>query len=414
MTALQQIVLQETDRCVLCGMCAPHCPTYQLSLDENESPRGRIVSLQAYASGKISDASRLLQHLQNCVACRACEAICPSEVSYQKILVNGMALLRLDRHMPSSENPLPATTEVESEIRVARWLQRSFLGGALNTFSRHSDHLKSRQWRMLPALTPPRELETDYRSPATTKGRVALFTGCISKTLENSTLHHAVACLLHAGFDVDVPDSQVCCGALDMHQGNSTEVQQLIGTNLQALSNTHYDAIISIASGCGGMLKGYADIVDTTPRDWSGRIHDISAFLARNMDALATQLQPLAKRVLIHNPCTLHYPMRQANACESLLAQIPDIKLHTLDLQPRCCGAGGRHMLQHPEHADRLLQPTLDAIENMQADILVSSNLGCAMHIRQGLLTRGMNTEVRHPVDLLAEQLGLANIETQG
>ena len=64
-------LLKATDRCVMCGMCLPHCPTYQLSRDEGESPRGRIALIQGLASGRLALNERLEAHLDRCLGCRA-------------------------------------------------------------------------------------------------------------------------------------------------------------------------------------------------------------------------------------------------------------------------------------------------------------------------------------------------------
>ena len=72
--------LADADKCVKCALCLPHCPTYRVSKDEGESPRGRIALMQGLATGKLELTPRVEAHLDQCLACRACEAVCPAEV----------------------------------------------------------------------------------------------------------------------------------------------------------------------------------------------------------------------------------------------------------------------------------------------------------------------------------------------
>ena len=90
---LRQAIQQDADSCVMCGMCQPHCPTYQVYRNEAESPRGRISMIQAYAQERIAADDAMLQHLEHCLGCMACEAMCPSNVAYGKIIDNAHALL---------------------------------------------------------------------------------------------------------------------------------------------------------------------------------------------------------------------------------------------------------------------------------------------------------------------------------
>src|SRR5271170_3612517 len=71
--------------CVHCGMCNAVCPTFQLTGDELDGPRGRIYLMKSALEGEAVGAETLL-HLDRCLECRACETACPSGVEYHRLL----------------------------------------------------------------------------------------------------------------------------------------------------------------------------------------------------------------------------------------------------------------------------------------------------------------------------------------
>ena len=70
--------------CVHCGFCNATCPTYQLSGDELDGPRGRIYLIKELLEEGANKA-RATQHLDRCLTCRACETTCPSGVAYGEL-----------------------------------------------------------------------------------------------------------------------------------------------------------------------------------------------------------------------------------------------------------------------------------------------------------------------------------------
>ena len=91
--------------------------------------------------------------------------------------------------------------------------------------------------------------------------------------------------------------------------------------------------------------------------------------------------------------------MKSDDALRKLLAMIP--ALNIMELPDRgCCGAAGLHMLAEPERANQLRAPLIEKIHEAYVTELLSSNIGCRLHIANGL-----KIPVRHPIDFLAEHL---------
>ena len=78
--------------CVHCGFCNATCPTYQLTGNELDGPRGRIYLIKQVLEGH--QPGPLTQvHLDRCLTCRNCESTCPSGVDYGELLDIGRELV---------------------------------------------------------------------------------------------------------------------------------------------------------------------------------------------------------------------------------------------------------------------------------------------------------------------------------
>lgn len=128
MSPFQTQLLRDADLCVKCGLCLPHCPTYRLSQQEGDGPRGRIALWQGLASGQLALTAKTEAHLNGCVACGRCEAVCPAHVPYARLRNTGRALLQSRRRALNLRARFVATWAanvwVQRSLFVLRWLYR--------------------------------------------------------------------------------------------------------------------------------------------------------------------------------------------------------------------------------------------------------------------------------------------------
>lgn len=407
----------ELDRCVMCGMCSQHCPTYALTADENESPRGRIALISALNSGQITPDASLQTHLEHCTGCRSCERMCPSGVRFGAIMDQAKTLL------PTK----PVTVDPDTIARLSPWLRRYQRWG-LQKLTRATGVLKlldlAQTESLLPRI-PDTPAWQAYYPPTIDnhQGDVGLFTGCVSNIFDREALAASRLLLNRLGYGVHIPPTQGCCGAMHLHNGQTSEAVTLAQQNLAAfnkldLKARSLKAIVHTASGCTAMLSEYDQLPalpeDQHPATFAGKVKDISQFLAEAVWPAGLRPEPFSKPVAIHTPCSLNNVLRQADAPRRLLQHIPGIELLDV-LQTGCCGGAGAYMLTQADFARRLRNNTLDSLQalNKKKDLttLVTSNLGCALHIAAGLREQGTDIEVLHPVVLLARQLGLRNTD---
>ena len=396
--SLSRQINQLADQCVKCGLCLPHCPTYQSALTENESPRGRIALLQALANRQLTPAPKLREHLDHCLICRRCQRGCPSGVEYGRLFELGEQLLETGQRISPATRLGLALTHHSAWLRALGLLvilgQRSglwWLGRRLGL------NRISPLWRRglnLPALPLPLSPGRQYPAVGTQRGRVALFTGCISSAADGHTLRDTIAVLQHLGFAVSLPGTQGCCGALPAHGGRHEIAAALAEQNRAAFDN-HYDAVIVTASGCATQLL---NVSLPCP------VYDAVSFVTDHWPESAS-LRKSREVVAVHEPCSAQNVLRNSQDSYRLLQRIPGLTTLPLADNINCCGAAGSYLLRYPDMADRLRAPKLESIARQQPDRIVTTNIGCALHLQSGLMEQNNQLSVIHPLTLVREYL---------
>jgi glycolate oxidase iron-sulfur subunit len=387
------------DQCVMCGLCLPHCPTYQLDRHEAESPRGRIAMARQLESGQLPASEATIAHLDHCLGCLSCQAVCPSQVRYDDILIQTRALLA----------PLRPRSG-----RVSSWLSRP---GLLRRLGALSAAVSAHRWlpglaRVLPGRSPLRRLAAETPKAGTTaasssrapavdgpRGRVTLFPGCVASVFDRDTLAAGRRLLEALGYTVVMPDKATCCGALALHAGDTRRALATAQATRRTLEACNASTVLVSASGCLGSLR------DHSLRGSGLEIADILGFLARDGAIDTLSFLPLTGRAALHLPCTQVNVGDGAAPIRALLGRIPGLEVVELPAQPRCCGAAGRYFIDQPERADRLRADTLDRIAGQSPDWTLTTNIGCRIFLGNGLRQNGSDVPVLHPLTLLAQQL---------
>ena len=387
---------EAADRCVKCGLCLPHCPTYGLNMLESDSPRGRIALMQGLASGELPISDGMIRHLDGCLGCRACEVACPAEVPYGRLLDSARELLRERQVRPGHAWRLLALA-VQS-----RWMMR--LGAV---FMRLLGPLRGMSYlvSLIPDQVSITRLAAFYPATAAVekKGLVELFTGCLGEALEPDTLKATISVLNRLGFDVRVPGKQGCCGAIHQHAGYPKKAAELAENNLRTFAGDNI--VIAVSTGCLASLCEYEDFFQDecqqkNARQFAARCTDINEFLVEQMKAGPATFAPSSATgtVALHTPCTRKVLPGNTLAGHDLLAAQTNVDCLMLG-NGQCCGAAGAYLLDQPEISQALAERYAIDI----APVLLTSNIGCRLQLEALCRKKGIAAKVAHPVSLLAE-----------
>lgn len=434
--------------CVHCGLCLEACPTYVLTGDENDSPRGRIYLMRAVEEGRLQlDSLSFRTHMSRCLGCRACESACPAGVEYGHLLEAARDdIARISRPRGIVSRALnfalrrvwPHPKRLGAAFNLAKLFRNSGLPGLLRRtkLTKLFPRRLAFSLTLLEASAPApisslraNRLElkisdelshassgVETKSPCEDSARkVLLFKGCVTEGLFER-VNAATARVLEAnGCSASAPVAQVCCGALHAHAGDMEGARRFARRNIEAFEAEGDAHIITNTGGCGAMLVSYSNLFDEDDsimeraRSFSARVRDVSQMLEAT--GIIRACAPISDAPVTYDAsCHLMHGQRAIDAPLKMLASNEALRFAPLEGSDVCCGGAGVYNLLEVEMSARILEEKLARIRETGAEILATGNPGCHMQIGAGALLSGMNLRVCHPVELLDEAYKRAGV----
>ncbi len=420
-SAIDKPEYEDYSRCIHCGLCLNHCPTYRLWGMEADSPRGRIRQMLLIDQGRLELGEQFVTHIDRCLDCRACETACPSGVEYGKLVELARAQIEQRYKRPWVSRTirelvyrrlLPFPKRIAGVARLLRFYQST----GLETLARGSGLLRlmglENQARLLPRMDREfffSRLGKTFPARGQRRARVAFFAGCVAQ-VAFSRLNDATIRVLQAnGCEVVVPAGQVCCGALAAHSGLRDVARDLGRANLDVFLREDCDAVITNAAGCGSTLKEYAalfapsDPAHERATKFAARMRDVTQFLVEL--GLSSSLRPLPMRVTYQDSCHLLHGQKIREAPRELIRSLPGIELVEMPLADHCCGSAGVYNVTQPGASMALLKEKMEAARGTGATAIVTANPGCILQLQAGVAMYRTGQEVLHVVELIDRAL---------
>ena len=383
-------------KCVHCGMCNATCPTYGITGDELEGPRGRIYLIKDMLENNKPANKKIVKHIDSCLSCYSCMTTCPSGVNYMHLIDHGRNHIeatykrplfdRIIRNILSHSLPKPnfflILVIITRLVKPFSFLFPGFIKDSLKLMPNKIPSKKIKNKKIYPSLGQK------------TIARVALLTGCVQRVISPEINEATIRLLNRHEVEVVVLPKIDCCGSLNHHLGKKDLAHHSFKKNINLWHEEYLknglDAIISNTSGCGTTLKDYGFIFKdekefkNKAKKISELTKDVTEFLNNNLKLNFKDTEEKKYKIAYHSACSMQHgqkiheePMNIIKKTGNTVLNIPEGHL--------CCGSAGTYNILHQKMAKSLLKNKVMNILKIAPDFIATGNIGCITQISSGI-----------------------------
>ena len=216
--------------------------------------------------------------------------------------------------------------------------------------------------------------------------RVALFLPCYCDALFPQVGKAVVKLFERLGVPLDYPMEQTCCGQPAFNAGYWQEATTLARRFAEVFRG--YRWIVVPSGSCGAMTRVMYESLDGAREavETGKRLYDLATFLVDVLDRSDVGAR-FAGRVTYHDGCHARRELRSSPAALALLRAVRDLEYVELPSIEECCGFGGLFSVTYPELSASMGASKCDAIAQIGARVVTSSDSSCLMHL-EGLVRK--------------------------
>lgn len=370
-------------KCVKCGSCKASCTTYDISLNEGMSARGRLSLLHAYEK-KSQPASKLLnERIFSCTLCGKCQNTCPLSLNIREIIYHGRANLQ----------------ESDKERNFFRHIIKLHIKSPNLTYKLYRLFYNNIYIKPLKKLFNPLDIELPERTfhesfnvitPQKKIGRVVIFSGCVINYIYPHIGESLIKILFEMGYEIIVPRGEVCCGTPLRTLGLENEAITLAKKNVSLFNKLNAEAIISLCPSCTLTIKNdYPELIGES----IDNIIDVSIFLYKRLNYQKPKIKVM--KAVYHEPCHMKYGLEIDKEPKELIRKI-GIDLTELKEQ-KCCGFAGLFSFSFKELSNNILYECLKEYTDTAYDLIITTCPGCIIQLSK----RIKDKPILHLVELL-------------
>lgn len=360
------------DRCVRCGSCLQFCPVFNVTGEEQFSPRGKAYFLQV--QDMLEEDKELAKEFRKlvfqCTLCGRCEEICSADIDLLKVW---------------QEQRVKAMTTFPDELTYLEPLRKA-LSNVKNIYGLSSDE-RVVYWLDELEDEIPKLCDRVYQKGKTSENMV--FLGCLMsfRRSQIDVLRALFLTLERLNVDYLIMGSdEYCCGHPLHLMGDEDGAEQLREHNKEVIKSAKANRVITCCPGCLIQLRGHSYLENVEV------IHS-TQFFDRLLENTPKYFQ--TEKFLYHDPCELHRILKIKAEPRSLLKKI-QVKFDEMDLS--CCGGGGLLRMTDPTLSDKIIQLRVVS-EGIKDTVVITACPSC----REQLLCQNLVT--RDIIELLLDSL---------